>query len=118
MFATDENFRAIWDPYRSGLTSNVTPLEKEFRMIRAVYLSNKDLSDADLAKKHECPFLDVNNYIKQKAAGVTVDIKQLSSEQIREYSLHFDHLANIQTFHRVVKSTYSFQKMNVLLTLS
>jgi hypothetical protein len=77
-------------------------------MIRAVYLSNKDLSNADLAKKHEYPFLDINNYIKQKAADVTIDTKQLSSEQIREYSLHFNHLANIQTFHRVVKSTYSF----------
>ena len=34
MLSDDKTFRAIWEPYRSGLTSNVTDLKREFRLIR------------------------------------------------------------------------------------
>ena len=118
MWATDEAFRAIWEPYRSGLTSNVTDLNRELRLIRETFHNGEEISDADLCKQHDCPFLDANEYIKQTAAGATVDTKQLRPEQIRKYFHRFGHSANIQTFHPVAKSIYSFQTVTVSLTLS
>jgi predicted NAD-dependent protein-ADP-ribosyltransferase YbiA (DUF1768 family) len=63
----------------------VSNMQREIRLIRETFHEKEDISDADILKHHQCPFIEVEEYIKQKAAGATVDIKKLSPEQIGEY---------------------------------